>query len=448
MQVSHNASPRRWSTHRGLALAAAGALTLGASIAVGSATAPPATAAPCGDTSSTGSSGNNSLSGNSSLSGNGSLGGGAPVEPGQGPQGNLPTWSNTTSKVLSWVTGPKSPNKTLSRFTISGTDLGVAWDNGAGQTLMAFGDTFGWCNIADHQWRNNVLLRTTDSQLSDGLSIPDGTPGDRDSGAVVNPQNFATELVPGQKIANVEVTTIPTAAISIGGKQYMNFMSVRHWGDAGVWDTNFSAIAVSGDNGQTWAVDQGTMMVNAPVTFALPAAAPTVNVNNSRFQQSGYVRGRSSDGTDDGWIYQVGTPNGRFGNAYLARFRPTDILNLVDYDYWTGTGWTRDLGLLTDNSAIVTGNITELSVAWSPFLHKYVMLDGDNAIRLRTAPTMHGPWSAPRTLVPSGAVILYGPMMLPQSPALTGTGNQLYFNASRWSDYNVMLIESKLNSAW
>jgi hypothetical protein len=36
-------------------------------------------------------------------------------------------------------------------------------------------------------------------------------------------------------------------------------------------------------------------------------------------------------------------------------------------------------------------------------------------------------------------------MMLPQSPALKGTGKELYFNASRWSDYNVMLVQSDLS---
>lgn len=424
----------------GTAIAAAATLTTVA--------APPATAAPCGDSSSTGSSGNNSLGGNSSLGGNGSLGGGAdPVEPGSGPQGALPTWKDSTSRIVSWVTGPKSPNTTLNRFTISGTDLGVAWDNGHGQTLMAFGDTFGWCNVTGHQWRNNVLTRTDDDNLADGLTIEPGKPGDTASGAVVIApnDNYATEMIRAIGQDFVEVTTIPTAGISLGGKQYVNFMSVRHWGDAGVWDTNFSAIAVSSDNGQTWAADTSTIRVNAPVTLALPQDAPTVNVNNSRFQQSGYVRGHG----DDPYVYQVGTPNGRFGRAYLARFHPGDILNLAAYEYWTGTAWTSDLGALSDDSAIVKDQVTELSVAWCEYLGKYVMIDGDNGIRIRTATAIQGPWSAPKTLVPAGAVVLYGPMMLPHSPALTSTtDNRLYFNGSRWSDYNVMLVESKLNKNW
>ncbi len=298
-----------------------------------------------------------------------------------------------------------------------------------------------------------MLLRTDDDDPSDGLTITPGIPGDSKSGAVVTAAApaYATEMIRAMKADFVEVTTIPTAGISIGtgagAKQYVNFMSVRHWGSAGVWDTNFSMTAVSADNGQTWTPELSTMRVNAPLTMALPDEAPTVNVNNRFFQQSGYVRGH---GADDAYIYQVGTPNGRFGNAYLARFHPDDILDLSKYEYWLGNSWTSDLGALSETgSAIVTGNISELSVAWSEYLGKYVMLDGDNGIRIRTATTMSGPWSAPKMLVPDGRVVLYGPMMLPQSPALTSkTDNRLYFNGSQWSDYNMMLVESKLQSSW
>ncbi|GAA4738663.1 DUF4185 domain-containing protein [Gordonia alkaliphila] len=414
-------------------------IAVAATCAVSLAVVGPANAAPCGNPSS-GSSG--------SLGGLGSLGDQTPpTSPGAGPQGPLPSWRNSTSRVVSWVTGPKSPNDTLARFAVSGTDLGVAWDNGRGQTLMAFGDSFGYCNVAGQQWRNNLLTRTDDDDLSDGVTIAPGRPGDTSSGAVVTAEapNFAVEMVRAIKQDFVEITTIPTAGISVGGKQYVNFMSVRKWGAAGVWDTNYAAIAVSEDNGQTWTPQPSTAMINAPVTVALPAAAPTLNVNNSRFQQSGYVKGHG----DDPYIYQVGTPNGRFGRAYLARFRPEDILNLSAYEYWLGTRWTSDLSLLSDDSAIIKAAVTELSVSWSEYLGKYILIDGDNAIRLRTATTPEGPWSAPRTLVPAGAVVLYGAMMLPQSPALTSaTDNRLYFNGSRWSDYNVMLVESKLQKGW
>ena len=51
-----------------------------------------------------------------------------------------------TTRTVGWVTGALSQNHTDARFGISGTDLGISWDNGSGQTLMAFGDTYGDCN--------------------------------------------------------------------------------------------------------------------------------------------------------------------------------------------------------------------------------------------------------------------------------------------------------------
>ncbi|GEE01051.1 hypothetical protein nbrc107696_14970 [Gordonia spumicola] len=369
----------------------------------------------------------------------GSLGGDEPGPTAEGPQGKLPTYNDGTSAIISWVTGPRGPNATFSRFGISGTDLSIAWDNGSGQTLMAFGDTFGDCTVAGKQWRHNVLLRTDDTDLSNGLTVADGVPGDVTSGASVaaGSPRFARQMIGAIGWPGVEVTTIPTAAISIGGKQYVNYMSVRSWGSAGVWDTNFSAIAVSSDNGQTWVTDPSTLRVNSPVAVPLPDGWPSVRPDDAKFQQGAYVEGH---GADAGWIFQYGTPNGRYGAAYVARFRPSDVLNLSAYEYWTGSTWSSNVD---DVRAIVGAPVTEMSVAWSAYLGKYVMVDSPLNVHLRTADRPQGPWSLPRPLFPS-TIGVYAPMMLPSSPALRGTGPELYMNASRWGDYNVLLLRSRL----
>lgn len=345
----------------------------------------------------------------------GSLGSGSGDAPGptaEGPQGALPKYNDGTSAVLSWVTGPRSPNSTFARFGISGTDLGIAWDNGAGQTLMAFGDTFGNCLRQGLGWRNNTLLRSTDRNLSDGLTL--------------QRSGYAGPMFGALGFSGIEKTKIPTAGVSIGGKQYVNFMSVRAWGPPSRWYTNYSGTAVSSNNGRSWVTPQSTVRPNLPW-----------NPIDSVFQQSAYVKGA---GPDAGWIYQYGTPNGRFGNAYIARFRPSDILNLGRYQYWTGSRWG---GAGSRPAPIVRGPVTELSVQWSPVLRKYVMLDSPHGVRLRTASHPQGPWSPGRRITPP-SLELYAPMMLPSSPALRGTGSELYFNASRWDDYNVALIETRV----
>nr|WP_245555747.1 DUF4185 domain-containing protein [Gordonia soli] len=430
----------------GLAAASGVAVTLGSGAA---------SAAPCGN-GGTGS----SLFGSAGLPGSsgalGSLGSGSSGSRStQVPQGSLPVYAGVASKAVAWVTGPRSQNSTYNRFGISGTDLGISWDNGSGQTLMAFGDTFGNCAVAGQEWRHNVLLRTSDTDLDNGILVRDGVPGDVRSGSVVSADRprFAQELIPSLGISNIEVTTIPTAAIAVPGpngtRQIINYMSVRSWGAAGRWVTNFSGIAYSDNNGQSWNTDISTVLVNAPLTLALPDGLPKVDRNNGKFQQSAYVRGRADDAADRDYVYQFGTPNGRFGAGFLGRVPESKILDLDAYQYWAGSGrgWVDDIGQIPDDGTaiVVPAPVTELSVSWSPYLKKYVMLDGDVGIRIRTADHPQGPWSRPTYIVPPGAAVLYGPMVLPTSPALTGTGKELYFNASRWSDYNVMLIRTDLS---
>ena len=95
----------------------------------------------------------------------------APVPPPPAQVAGAPT------SLVNYVTGPNSPNKTLERFGISGTDLGIPWDNGdpgGRQVLMAFGDTFGYCSVQGQQWRYNVLFRSQDRDLSHGIHVADG----------------------------------------------------------------------------------------------------------------------------------------------------------------------------------------------------------------------------------------------------------------------------------
>ncbi|MGB7363212.1 MAG: DUF4185 domain-containing protein, partial [Rhodococcus sp. (in: high G+C Gram-positive bacteria)] len=332
-------------------VAAGAALTL---IVSGSAvlSAPAASAEPCGGLGGPGSSVFGSFFGSS---GGGGGGGNA-----RGTQQALAPIRSGNTQSVAWVTGPVSPNSTYDRFGISGTDLGISWDNGAGQTLMAFGDTFGNCSVSGSQWRNNVVLRSDDSNLADGITVPDAVPGDATSGSVVTADapRFARQIVPTLGLPMVEATTIPTAAIAIDGVQYLNYMSVQSWGAPGRWVTNFSAIAVSRDNGQTWATDPLTIRVNKGVTIP---GVEQVNEANGRFQMNAYVKGQ------DGYLYQFGTPNGRFGAAFLARVAPESILDLTAYEYSTGNAATPWSPNVEDAAAVVREPVSELSVAWNDY---------------------------------------------------------------------------------
>ena len=95
----------------------ASALTVALSVTAGS----PVLAAnggPCGQGGS----------GSGSGSASGSIGKALPWITGS-PDGGLPQLTGRT-KAVEMVTGPGSPNDTIDRFNVSGTDLGIMWDNG------------------------------------------------------------------------------------------------------------------------------------------------------------------------------------------------------------------------------------------------------------------------------------------------------------------------------
>jgi hypothetical protein len=403
-----------------------------------------------------------------------------PVFPNAGAQ------VSPSTSVVQWlsgnyqIAGKPFIADTLTRFGVSGTDVGTMWDNGMvddpttpydeHQVLIAFGDTFGLRTVPGEDWRFNVLMRSSDHVLGDGVDVPDGEfgngnwyggmplwanprPGVYEQYArrIINPEALPPGAQPG-------ITLIPTAGISVatpgtkyGVTQYLSFMSVTNWGSSGQWTTNFSGIAYSEDNGENWKVAPTSIRYNQPWT------------GNQNFQQAAFVR------PGDGYVYSYGTPNGRQGAAYLSRVLEKDILDVTKYDYyskgsaggWFGIGAT-PAGWYKNNPAAATavfgqdqgacgvanaGNqVSEMSVQYNKQLKKYVTLYGDqfNNIVMRTSDTPQGTWSSAKVLMGQQSGGIYAPMMHPWSPSTMGTGTDLYWNLSLWSEYNVMLMKTDL----
>lgn len=344
----------------------------------------------------------------------------------------------STTSLVEWVTGPNSPNQTLERFGISGTDLGIPWDNGDPvnrQVLMAFGDTFGYCRLRGHQWRHNVLLRSQDRELSDGILVGPGVVGNRYSGSPVAQSNFSRQVIPGLKLAPQQEGMIPTAGTSVGGNQYLNFMSIKRWGRDGEWSTNYSAIAVSRDNGESWGIYPGTVRSSSPQNVPGARYVP----GNENFQQGAFLRG------GDGYMYSFGTPAGRGGSAYLARVPEGLVPDVTKYEYWNSSGnggsWVpSNPGAATP---VIPGPVGEMSAQYNTYLQKYLVLysNGGNNVAARTAPAPQGPWSPEQTLVSYGQMPggIYAPYLHPWS-----TGKDVYFTLSLWNAYDVMLMHTVL----
>jgi hypothetical protein len=328
--------------------------------------------------------------------------------------------------LVGWVTGPESPNNTIQKFAITGTDLGIMWDNGNPanrQVLMAFGDTNGYCGIPGKQWRYNTLMRSSDGALSKTVAVANGVPNDRFSGSPVWKVGIAKQVINSINRAPEETGIIPTAGVSLGGNQFVNFMSIRDWNSPGSWSTNYSAIAMSSDNGETWGVYPGTIR--------------TPDSGNENFQMGAFLK----PGPGDPYVYSYGTPNGRGGSAYVSRVSPAFVPDLTKYEYWDGNTWAP--GNPAAAVPVIPGPVGEMSVQYNTYLKQYLALycNGPNDVVMRTAPTPQGPWGPEQMLVSSNEIPggIYAPFLHPWS-----TGRELYYNLSLWSAYNVMLMHTVL----
>lgn len=318
------------------------------------------------------------------------------------------------------LTGAASINATEARYQVKGTDLGIMWTDERGQILAAFGDTFGpgWTGISSGfanptmiDWRSNTLARSTDHNPAAGMSFT----------FITDRPGHAKELLSSLKRDGVEMTKIPTGGINIGGRNYLAYMSIRSFTQPGHWITNYSGIAYSDDGGQTWK--------DAP-----SAHRPNTPALDEKFQMIAYAR-------RDGFVYAFGTPNGRFGNAHVARVPEQQLLDKSAYEYWNGKSWQRGSSAIA--APIVQAPVGELSVRYDQILKSWEMMYLDEAreaivVRLAQQPT--GPWGAPMPVATSREYPkLYGGFLNPDSQ-----GRDIYFTMTQYDDYNVSMMHAKL----
>lgn len=392
------------------------------------------------------------------------------------PKPQVPSSLAGATTPLGWVTGVGVTD----HWYIAGTDLGIMWNSGytdpvTGKPVIytLFGDSYSEPGMAG-DWRNNVLFRTIDTDLSDGLQFNGAVinagaqyPGDPNGvhqwyGTGGAPAG-ATQIIydPGQDgLFGRTYTMIPTSAIAIenpdaegGYRQYATVMSIRTWDNPGSWTTNYSGIAYSDDGGKTWTVDPATIRSSGWFR-AGPAYVP----GDEHFQQNALVM---SDDPTDPYVYVYGTPSGRQGSAYVARVEKDQITNLDAYEYWAGENsggagqWvTGDpsaavpvfgssstdflptlyrvadfftFGLFTKiangiwvGGLPTNGNVSEMSVQYNEYLGKYVVLytDGGNNVVMRVSDSPQGTWSDTTTLVNNNLTTntgMYAPMIHPMS---------------------------------
>jgi D-arabinan endo alpha-(1,5)-arabinofuranosidase len=325
---------------------------------------------------------------------------------------------------LGMLTGAASANRTGSGFGVYGTDLGILWDDGNGEILVAFGDTYGagWGGHGsgpdDADWRFNVLAGSITTDLAGGMALYP---------VVTRPDGTAGEFLDRDPTVEREATVIPTSGIAAGGVNYVHYMSVRQWGPPGHWHTNHGGIAVSHDFGRTW---------------SRPASARWPNRRAGLFgrrEQSFQLGAFARQGTD---VYLMGTPNGRFGAGSLARVDEHHVSDIDRYQYWTGRNWVTGDPFAT--TPVLSAPVSELSLQHNTFHDRWLAMYLDEhraAIVLRSAPELTGPWDR-ATVVVAGADYpgLYGGFLHPWAT----DGPDVYFTLSQWGPYNVRLMRATL----
>ncbi|ASR38066.1 hypothetical protein BAY61_27080 [Prauserella marina] len=317
---------------------------------------------------------------------------------------------------LGQVTGAASANRTDQRFAVVATDLGIMWDGGDGRVLVLFGDTYGegWCGNGagpgSADWRKNVLAFSSGTELAEGLRL-DSVIAREDGGA-------AQVIASGQ---GKEVTVIPNSGVTVEGLHYVHYMSVRQWGPPGTWRTNYAGVAVSADGGTTWKKPRSARWGNRWRA-------------ENRFQLGAFAASGEH-------VYLFGTTNGRYGDGYLARALPGNLLDTGEYEYWTGSEWGRRQSAAVP---VFEGPVGEMSVGYHRLLDRWLLMHLDErreGIVLRSAPELTGPWTWGEVVV-SGREFpaIYGGFLHPWSM----DSEHVYYLVSQWGPYNVFLTRSTI----
>ncbi len=339
---------------------------------------------------------------------------------------NVRMIARVTGSTLPSDTVP-NPNNTGPDFDVYGTDLGLMWHMDGNRVGMYFGDTSGEGFVINRNggngsnWRSNVLAFTSDTDLTDGLTI---------DSMILDDEGKALEVCPGGK-ANPDVyqTSIPTSAIRVGDTDCIHIMNIYDWGAPhGRWLTNFSTIYTSVDDGKTWKRCED-------VTFG----------PDSHFSQVAYAK-------RDGWVYMLGTQSGRGDDAYLARFREKDLKNKNAYEYWNGIANEWIKGDEASATPVLQGPVGEASLLWHKKFKRWILTynydpnHADNpvtrwhSILYCTSPDLIH-WSEPKKLAEADEYPgLYCAFMHP----LKDNEDKLWFIMSLWPQYNTFLMSADL----
>ena len=280
-------------------------------------------------------------------------------------------------EYVGMITGSKSKhylnvtNDTQTDGEVRGTDLGYpVWDSTRNRLLLFFGDTVGeWTEdtaptskkAGKKDWRNNVMMVSTDDDYSDGLNITGYLTYEG-----IQPSGHAIEVIKGHKnndssAVYLERSKLPTGGIEIDGTIYMSYMSKYKWGYS-IDSISYGGFVKSEDGGVTWsrvnslswanhssgtgsAFGDGTKGLDASQVEKLMNEDINKNLTISKgdkgwidvVEHEGYFF-TTLDPVDgkDGYIYIFGEGAYRSTGVKLARVKKESFEVFEEYEYLQG----------------------------------------------------------------------------------------------------------------
>lgn len=324
---------------------------------------------------------------------------------------------------VSVLTGPYSElNKdTLLPLGLYGTDLGIPVTLADGKIGFFFGDTFSGANMKGI-WNSNFLAVTSDKNYNDGLKF---------DYVVTNPNDTPTCPAQGRHQSgdennrDVEVTKIPTGAITIGEYTYLFYMSIRYWGVSGSWLVNYNQVRKSKDL-VNWEEVEGLRWdeLSAP-----------------NFGQIYPFKDPKSD-----YIYIYGIPGGRSGGCCLGRTTVENFEDIAEYEYLVSKDtWVKGNNglarLLANEYYVVSPSVAELSCMYNEYLNKYIMVFYRNgSLIMVSSDTPDGVFSNGVSLLNQTDYNgIYGGFIHPE--LISDGGKCFYMTVSCWAVYNVYWVK-------
>ena len=318
------------------------------------------------------------------------------------------------------LTGKDSVNNAdiLIDSGIMGTDLGFSFDY-KGQTVFLFGDTFGGEN-RQGMWYSNFVAISDDKEYHDGIAF---------SEVVSRPNGMALPFAQGahqdgnETDNSVEVTKIPTGAVTIGDTAYLFYMSVRYWGASGKWNINYNQCLKSTDL-YTWEEVDGLRWTEE-LAFNFGQIYPMDDPNSD-------------------YVYIYGIPGGRFGRMVCGRVLRTEIEDFEKYEYQVDDNvWvkgTEGLKQLKENPYYLTEDrAAEPCICYNPYLGKYMFLNSVSGVWMYTGDTPYQKFTERVKLMEGNYASIYGPAT--STNLLVDDGKAFYLVGSNWGIYNVILFK-------